>query len=78
MPNCVTQGVFNPLGDSHEVRGVPAADPAAPPDVDRWVLAVIKNGPEAYEALLKVVDSGLIAMPDVLRLSLLRGPAPDA
>ncbi len=68
--------VFNPLGDSHEVRGVPAADPAAPPEVDRWVLAVIKNGPEAYEALREVVDDGLIAMPDVLRLSLLRGPAP--
>ncbi|MBT5434172.1 MAG: winged helix-turn-helix transcriptional regulator [Alphaproteobacteria bacterium] len=65
--------VFNPLGPSHEVRGVPAADPANPPEVDRWVLAVLKNGNEALDALREVVDDRLIAMPDVLRLSLLLG-----
>jgi len=65
--------VFNPLGPSHEVRGVPAVDPASRPEVDRWVLAVLKNGNEALDALREVVDDRLIAMPDVLRLSLLRG-----
>jgi len=66
-------GVYNPLGISHEVRGVPAADPANPPEADRWVLAVLKNGNEALDALREVVDDRQIAMPDVLRLSLLRG-----
>ncbi|MBC6441178.1 MAG: winged helix-turn-helix transcriptional regulator [Rhodospirillales bacterium] len=65
--------VCNPLGESHEVRGVPAADPANLPEADRWVLAVLKNGGEALDALREVVDDRQIAMPDVLRLSLLRG-----
>jgi len=71
-------GVWNPLAASHEVRGVaavdPAVDPAAAPPADRWVLAVLKDGPEAFERLSAVVDPALIAMPDVLRLVLLRGP----
>jgi hypothetical protein len=36
-------------------------------------LAVIKDGPDALDALRGVVDDRMIAMPDVLRLSLLRG-----
>ncbi len=67
-------GVWNPLGTSHEVRGVAAVDPASPPEVERWVLAVLKNGPEAFERLAAVIDPDLIVMPDVLRLALLKGP----
>lgn len=67
-------GVWNPLAESHEVRGVAPVDPAAAPPADRWVLAVLKDGPEAFERLSGVVDPALIAMPDVLRLVLLRGP----
>lgn len=67
-------GVWNPLGGSHEVRGVAPVDPADPPAADRWVLAVLKNGQAAFDALAARVDPGLIVMPDVLRLALLRGP----
>jgi len=67
-------GVWNPLGESHEVRGIGPVDPAHPPAADRWVLAVLKNGAEALERLNAVVDPALIVMPDVLRLALLRGP----
>ena len=67
-------GVWNPLAESHEVRGVAPVDPAAAPPADRWVLAVLKDGPEAFERLSGVVDPALIAMPDVLRLVLLCGP----
>ncbi len=57
---------------------MPTADPENLLDVDRWVLAVIKDGPEALEALHGVVDDRMIAMPDVLRLSLLRGARENA
>ena len=67
-------GVWNPLAESHEVRGVAAVDPAAPPPADRWVLAVLKDGPAAFERLSAFVEPERIAMPDVLRLVLLRGP----
>lgn len=67
-------GVWNPLGESHEVRGIAPVDPAHPPEADRWVLAVLKNGAEALERLNAVIDPALIVMPDVLRLALLRGP----
>ena len=69
-------GVWNPLGGSHEVRGVAPVDPAHPPEADRWVLAVLKNGGEALDRLREVVDDDRIVMPDVLRLALLRGPKP--
>jgi len=67
-------GVWNPLGETHEVRGIAPVDPAHPPAADRWVLAVLKNGGEALETLRAVVDDDRISMPDVLRLALLRGP----
>ena len=65
-------GVFNPFGVSHGARGVPAIDPANPPEADRWVLAVAKNGEEALAELEKIVSSDQIAMPDLLRLTMLR------
>ncbi len=67
-------GVWNPLAESHEVRGVAAVDPASPPEADRWVLAVLKDGQQAFERLCAFVPPERIAMPDVLRLVLLRGP----
>lgn len=66
-------GVWNPLGETHEVRGIAPVDPTRPPAADRWVLAVLKNGGEALEKLRAVVDDDRIVMPDVLRLALLRG-----
>lgn len=66
-------GVFNPLGDSHAVRGIPAIDTVNPPEADRWVLAVTKNGEAAYAALERIIAADRIAMPDVLRLAMLRG-----
>ena len=66
-------GVWNPLGESHAVRGVEPVDPRVPPAADRWVLAVLKNGGEALEKLQAVVAPELIVIPDVLRLALLKG-----
>ena len=65
-------GVYNPVGPSHGVRGVPAIDPDNPPEADRWVLAVAKNSEAALAELEKVVPSERIVIPDLLRLFMLR------
>ncbi|MEM7122362.1 MAG: winged helix-turn-helix transcriptional regulator [Pseudomonadota bacterium] len=70
-------GVFNPLGTSHTVRGVPAIDPSDPPEADRWVLAVAKNGEEAFAKLEEIVPADRIIMPDVLHLYMLRSSSAD-